>query len=78
MYRVDYYTLETYRNPLIGELETGNIKQFSDVMYTEIDFSDIQDDLNYMLEKVYGENKYVGVITQVTKIKGNVGRLKVK
>ena len=52
----------------------GNIAQFSDVWYTDIEIEFIPEKLNIVLDLMYKDkkNSYVGVVTNIKKIKGHI------
>lgn len=70
MYKVNYYTLAVLDN---GK-DVGNIKQFNDVWYTEQPISIHEKELKRVLDIIYGENKYIPIITNIEKIKGHCSR----
>ena len=65
MYKVDYYTLGR-----CSDGSVGNIKQFSDIWYTEQDLDVLQKELKRTVDIKYN-NKYVPVITNIELIKGH-------
>lgn len=66
MWKVDYYTLAVCED---GSL--GNVKQYSDVWYTEYEFPILFDKLQEITDKRKGKNKYRPVILKIESVKGH-------
>ena len=64
MYEVTYYVLGITKN----ERKVGNIKQHSDIWYTDKNTKDIEESLIEILDK----KNYFPVITNIKKIKGHI------
>lgn len=69
MYRVDYYTLAVCQDGT-----AGNVKQYSDVWYTDQEIDVIPKELKRVINIRKGEGKYVPVITSINKIEGHLSR----
>lgn len=71
MYKVKYYTLGIIKKEN-NEYETGNIKQYSNIFYTNVTIDNIENELQKAIDKIKGENKYKPVITNIEKIDGHL------
>lgn len=69
MYRVDYYTLAVCQDGTVG-----NVRQYSDVWYTDQEIDVIPKELQRVINIRKGEGKYVPVITSINKIGGHLIR----
>jgi predicted nucleic acid-binding Zn-ribbon protein len=69
MYKVDYYTLAKCDDGSIG-----NVRQYSDTYYTDMNIEEIQKQLQYVIDIRKGDGKYVPVITKIEFIKGHLNR----
>ena len=67
MYRVDYYTLAK-----CNDCSTGNVKQYSDIWYTEQKIEVIPKELQRVINLRKGADKYVPVITNIESIEGHL------
>lgn len=67
MYRVDYYTLAK-----CNDGSTGNVKQYSDIWYTEQKIEVIPKELQRVINLRKGADKYVPVITNIESIEGHL------
>lgn len=70
MYKVNYYTLGLIKRD--ASYDVGNIKQYSDTLYTIVQIEDIPEFLQQRLNQLKGDNKYNAVITNIQEIKGHV------
>ena len=67
MYKVDYYTLAKCDDGSIG-----NVRQYSDIWYTEQNIEVIPKELQRVINLKKGADKYVPVITNIESIDGNL------
>ncbi len=67
MYKVDYYTLAKCDDDSIG-----NVKQYSDIWYTEQKIEVIPKELQRVINLRKGADKYVPVITNIENIGGHL------
>lgn len=67
MYKVDYYTLAKCNNGSIG-----NVRQYSDIWYTEQKIEVIPKELQRVINLRKGADKYVPVITNIESIDGHL------
>ncbi len=67
MYRVDYYTLAK-----CNDGSTGNVKQYSDIWYTEQKIEVIPKELQRVINLRKGADKYVPVLTNIESIEGHL------
>lgn len=67
MYKVEYYTLA-----VCSDNSIGNIKQFNNTWYTENSISVIEEELKKAVNILYGNNKYIPIITNIQQIKGHL------
>lgn len=67
MYKVDYYTLAKCDDGSIG-----NVKQYSDIWYTEQKIEVIPKELQRVINLRKGADKYVPVITNIENIGGHL------
>lgn len=67
MYKVDYYTLAKCDDGSIG-----NVKQYSDIWYTEQKIEVIPKELQRVINLRKGADKYVPVITNIESIDGHL------
>lgn len=67
MYKVDYYTLARCDDGSIG-----NIRQHSDIWYTEQKIEVIPKELQRVINLKKGADKYVPVITNIESIDGHL------
>lgn len=65
MYKVDYYTLAKCDDGSIG-----NVRQYSDIWYTEQNIEVIPKELQRVINLKKGADKYVPVITNIESIDG--------
>lgn len=63
MWKVDYYTLAVCED---GSL--GNVKQYSDVWYTEYGLPNLFDKLQEITDKRKGKNQYRPVILKIESV----------
>ncbi|MBU5331728.1 hypothetical protein KQI61_05925 [Anaerocolumna aminovalerica] len=70
MFKVEYYTLG-YIKTNDGH-DVGNIKQYSDIFYTESDIENIPEILDLTVANLKGLYKYKPVITKIERIKGHL------
>lgn len=70
MYKVNYYTLALIKHN--GVFDVGNIKQYSDIFYTDGNITDIPQLLVQSIAKIKGENKYKPIITNIELIDGHM------
>ena len=66
MWKVDYYTLAVCED---GSL--GNVKQYSNVWYTEYELPILFDKLQEITDKIKGKNKYRPVILKIESVGGH-------
>lgn len=66
MWKVDYYTLAVCED---GSL--GNVKQYSNVWYTEYGLQILFDKLQEITDKIKGKNKYRPVILKIESVRGH-------
>lgn len=71
MYKVKYYTLGMIKREN-NEYETGNIKQYNNIFYTNVTIDNIENELQKAIDKIKGENKYKPVITNIEAIEGHL------
>lgn len=69
MYKVDYYTVAR-----CGNGSVGNIIQYSDVWYTDLEIEKMPEELQRVIDIRKGANKYVPRIVTITYIKGHLNR----
>lgn len=69
MYRVDYYTLAVCQDGTVG-----NVRQYSDVWYTDQEIEVIPKELQRVVNIIKGADKYVSVIQSINKIEGHLSR----
>lgn len=67
MYKVNYYTLARCDNGSIG-----NVRQYSDIWYTEQKIEVIPKELQRVINLKKGADKYVPVITNIESIDGHL------
>lgn len=67
MYKVNYYTLAR-----CDDGSVGNVKQYSDVWYTEHEIEVIPKELQRVINLKKGADKYVPVITNIESIEGHL------
>ena len=67
MYKVDYYTLAKCDDGSIG-----NVRQYSDIWYTEQNIEVIPKELQSVINLKKGADKYVPVITNIESIDGHL------
>lgn len=67
MYKVNYYTLTR-----CDDGSVGNVKQYSDVWYTEHEIEVIPKELQRVINLRKGSDKYVPVITNIESIEGHL------
>lgn len=67
MYKVNYYTLAKCKDGTVG-----NIRQYSDVWYTDQEISVLETELQRVVDIRKGEGKYKPVITNIEKIDGHL------
>lgn len=67
MYKVNYYTLA-----ICDDGSVGNVRQYSDVWYTEQKIEEIPKELQRAINLRKGANKYVPVITNIESIEGHL------
>jgi len=67
MYKVNYYTLAR-----CDDGSVGNVKQYSDVWYTEHEIEVIPKELQRVINLRKGSDKYVPVITNIESIEGHL------
>lgn len=67
MYKVDYYTLAKCNDGSIG-----NVRQYSDIWYTEQKIEVIPKELQRVINLRKGADKYVPVITNIESIEGHL------
>ncbi len=67
MYKVDYYTLAKCNDGSIG-----NVRQYSDIWYTEQKIEVIPKELQRVINLRKGADKYVPVITNIESIDGHL------
>lgn len=67
MYKVDYYTLAKCDDGSIG-----NVRQYSDIWYTEQKIEVIPKELQRVINLRKGADKYVPVITNIESIDGHL------
>jgi len=67
MYKVDYYTLAKCDDGSIG-----NVRQYSDIWYTEQNIEVIPKELQRVINLKKGADKYVPVITNIESIDGHL------
>lgn len=67
MYKVDYYTLAKCDDGSIG-----NVKQYSDIWYTEQKIEVIPKELQRVINLRKGADKYVPVITNIESVEGHL------
>ena len=67
MYKVDYYTLAKCDDGSIG-----NVRQYSDIWYTEQNIEVIPKELQRGINLKKGADKYVPVITNIESIDGHL------
>lgn len=67
MYKVNYYTLAR-----CDDGSVGNIRQYSDVWYTEQKIEVIPKELQRVINLKKGADKYVPVITNIESIEGHL------
>jgi hypothetical protein len=69
MYKVDYYTLAKFDDGSIG-----NVRQYSDIYYTDVSIGKIPTILQDVIDVRKGLDKYVPVITRIEFVKGHLNR----
>lgn len=69
MYKVNYYTLAK-----CSDGTTGNIRQYSDVWYTDQEISVLEAELQRVIDIRKGDGKYKPIITNIEKIEGHLSR----
>lgn len=67
MYKVNYYTLAK-----CDDGSVGNVKQYSDVWYTEHEIEVIPKELQRVINLRKGSDEYVPVITNIESIEGHL------
>lgn len=67
MYKVNYYTLAKCNDGSIG-----NVRQYSDIWYTEQEIEIIPNELQRIIDLRKDVNKYVPVITNIESIDGHL------
>ncbi len=67
MYKVDYYTLAKCDDGSIG-----NVRQYSDIWYTEQKIEVIPKELQRVINLRKGADKYVPVITNIESVEGHL------
>lgn len=67
MYKVDYYTLAKCDDGSIG-----NVRQYSDIWYTEQNIEVIPKELQRVINLRKGAGKYIPVIKNIENIKGHL------
>lgn len=67
MYKVNYYTLAK-----CDDGSVGNVRQYSDVWYTEHEIEVIPKELQRVINLRKGSDKYVPVITNIESIEGHL------
>ena len=67
MHRVDYYRLAK-----CNDGSTGNVKQYSDIWYTEQKIEVIPKELQRVINLRKGADKYVPVITNIESVEGHL------
>lgn len=67
MYKVDYYTLAKCDDGSIG-----NVRQYSDIWYTEQKIEVIPKELQRVINLRKGADKYVSVITNIESVEGHL------
>lgn len=67
MYKVDYYALAECNDGSIG-----NVRQYSDIWYTEQKIEVIPKELQRVINLRKGADKYVPVITNIESIDGHL------
>lgn len=67
MYKVDYYTLAKCDDGSIG-----NVRQYSDIWYTEQNIEVIPKELQRVINLRKGADKYVPVITNIESVEGHL------
>lgn len=67
MYKVNYYTLAR-----CDDGSVGNVRQYSDVWYTEHEIEAIPKELQRVINLRKGSDKYVPVITNIESIEGHL------
>lgn len=67
MYKVNYYTLAR-----CDDGSVGNVRQYSDVWYTEHEIEVIPKELQRVINLRKGSDKYVPVITNIESIEGHL------
>lgn len=67
MYKVDYYTLAKCDDGSIG-----NVRQYSDIWYTEQKIEVIPKELQRVINLRKGADKYVLVITNIESVEGHL------
>lgn len=67
MYKVDYYTLAK-----CDDGSVGNVRQYSDIWYTEQKIEVIPKELQRVINLRKGADKYVPVITNIESIDGHL------
>lgn len=67
MYKVNYYTLAR-----CDDGSVGNVKQYSDVWYTEHEIEVIPKELQRVINLKKGADKYVPIITNIESIEGHL------
>ena len=67
MYKVDYYTLAKCDDGSIG-----NVRQYSDIWYTEQNIEVIPKELQRVINLKKGADKYVPVITNIESVEGHL------
>ena len=67
MYKVDYYTLAKCDDGSIG-----NVRQYSDIWYTEQKIEVIPKELQRVINLRKGVDKYVPVITNIESVEGHL------
>ena len=70
MFKVDYYTLGYIKKN--DEYDVGNIKQYSDTFYTNVDIKDIPEVLDLTVANLRGLFKYKPIITNIERINGHL------
>lgn len=69
MYKINYYTLARCDNGSVG-----NVKQYSDIWYTDQEIEVIPKELQRVINIRKGADKYVPVITNIECINGHLNR----
>lgn len=67
MYKVNYYTLAR-----CDDGSVGNVRQYSDIWYTEQKIEVIPKELQRVINLKKGADKYVPVITNIESIDGHL------